>query len=282
MDKDIQNKIRAKYDPEKQALAQAWIEELTGKNFSDGFQESLKDGVLLCEALNKIKAGSVKKINNTKMAFKQRENIVNFLDGCKALGMKESDCFVTQDLFEGDNIVVVIDQLFSLGALSRRVDGFEGPYLGIKFADQNKREFSAEVVAAGKCAVPLQNSGSIAVDKGQGTDKIVLYGKVGQELGKASSEVSQQNGGSIAIEKDKGTDHIVRYGKVGAEMGKASNEVSQQNGGSIAIEKDKGTDHIVRYGKVGAEMGQASSATSQQNGGSIAVERNRNLDSITR
>merc|ERR1719498_789304 len=114
MDKDIQNKIKAKFDPERQAQAQAWIEQLTGKTFpSDSFHESLKDGTLLCELINKIKPGSVKKIAVTKMVFKQRENIVQYLDACKKIGMKESDCFVTQDLFEGDNMVVVVDQIFA-------------------------------------------------------------------------------------------------------------------------------------------------------------------------
>lgn len=282
LDKDIQNKIAAKFDPEKQAQAQAWIEALTGEAFPGSFHDALKDGQRLCKALNAIKAGSVPKITNSNMPFKQRENIVGYLDGCKKLGMKEVDLFVTQDLFEGDNMVAVVDQIFALGALSRNVPGFSGPYLGVKFSDENKREFTKEQIVAGKMAVPLQNAGSVQVEKEKGTDNIVKYGKVGQELGKASSEVSQQNSGSIAVEKDKGTDHIVKYGKVGQELGKASTEVSQQNSGSIAIEKEKGTDHIVRYGKVGQEMGKASDAVSQQNAGSIHVDKEKRLDHIVR
>jgi hypothetical protein len=246
MDKDIQNKLRAKFDPEKQAQAQAWVENLTGIQFEGSFHDSLKDGVKLCKLVNTIKPGSVKKVNETKMAFKQRENIVNYLEACKALGMKESDCFVTQDLFEGDNMVVVIDQIFCLGALSRKVDGFAGPYLGVKIADENKREFTAEQIIAGKQIVPQQNAGSVAVEKSKGTDAIVMYGKVGQEMGKCSEEVSQQNAGSIQVEKNKGTDHIVKYGKVGQEMGECSSEVTQQNMGSIEVQKDKRLDQINR------------------------------------
>merc|ERR1712141_779315 len=226
--------------------------------------------------------GSVKKINKNKMAFKQRENIVNYLDACKKLGMRDTDCFVSQDLFEGDNMVAVIDQIYALGALSRKTKGFEGPYFGVKFADENKREFTEEQIKAGKKFVPLQNAGSIAVDKGKGTDKIVKYGLVGQDMGESVDEsgVSQQNAGSIAIEKEKGTDHIVKYGKVGQDMGKSTGGTSQQNAGSIAIEK--GTDHIVRYGKVGQELGESVGGTSQQNEGSVERSKGKKLDNVSR
>jgi len=45
----------------------------------------------------------------------------------------------------GDNAGAVVDQLFSLGAASRDVADFQGPYLGVKFAKENVREFSEEV-----------------------------------------------------------------------------------------------------------------------------------------
>ena len=38
-----------KYDPEREKQARHWLEEVTGTPFSSlNFQESLKDGVLLC------------------------------------------------------------------------------------------------------------------------------------------------------------------------------------------------------------------------------------------
>ena len=261
----------------KQQQAQDWVETLTGAKFEGSFHESLKNGVKLCQCLNIIKAGTIKKIYEGTMAFKVRENIVNYLEGCKSLGaqwlslfffsrslrlsfctvtpltpyhpshtgMKETDCFVTQDLYEGDNMVVVIDQLFALGALSKGIAGFEGPYIGVKFSAENKREFSAEVTAAGACFVPQTSAGSVAVEKSKGTDSIVMYGKVGQEMGIASSEATQQTSGSIAVEKEKGTDSIVMYGKVGQEMGVASSEVNTLMG-AIEVEKGSNQDLLTR------------------------------------
>lgn len=284
MDKDIQDRMRAKFDPDKQAQAQTWIEEILGVGFEhDSFHENLKDGVLLCQLLNKIKPKTCRKIyKGGKQAFQMRENIVKYLNGCQKLGMNNTDCFVSQDLYEGDNMVAVIDQIFALGAVSRNVDGFEGPYLGVKHSDENKRVFTKEQIAESKKIVPLQNAGSIEVEKSKGTDKIVMYAKAGIGLGKASNVISQQNAGSIEVKKSTGTDHIVKYGKVGQEMGKSVGGISQQNAGSIEVKKGAKTDHIVKYGIVGQEMGKSVGGVSQQNAGSIAIEKEKGTDHIVK
>ena len=50
--------------------------QLSGKEKGDAeFAEWLKDGTVLCEAINGLKPGSVKKISPSKMPFKQMENI---------------------------------------------------------------------------------------------------------------------------------------------------------------------------------------------------------------
>lgn len=65
--------------------------------------------------INIIKPGSVKKINNSKMAFKQMENIGKFLDACEGIGMVKTDLFQTVDLFEVQNIPLVVDTIHALG-----------------------------------------------------------------------------------------------------------------------------------------------------------------------
>lgn len=72
--------INSKYNDEQASEALEWIQMLTKQNINtsgdmDNFYETLKDGTLLCQLANCIKAGTVKKINESKMAFKCMENI---------------------------------------------------------------------------------------------------------------------------------------------------------------------------------------------------------------
>jgi hypothetical protein len=59
----------------------------------------------------------VGRINKQKMTFKQRENIELFLKGCGDYGLKTQDLFQVNDLFEGKNLYMVVDNLYSLGGL---------------------------------------------------------------------------------------------------------------------------------------------------------------------
>lgn len=77
--------INSKYSEELAAESLEWIKEITSEPINtsgdpDNFFEVLKDGVLLCKLINCIKPGSIKKVNETKMAFKCMENITgNFV-----------------------------------------------------------------------------------------------------------------------------------------------------------------------------------------------------------
>ena len=70
----------AKYDEELAAVAKQWICDVTGENnsedySSDSIHQWLKDGTILCRLINGLQPNSVKKINESKMAFK----MVSFL-----------------------------------------------------------------------------------------------------------------------------------------------------------------------------------------------------------
>ena len=56
------------------------------------------------------------------MAFKQMENINNFLEACEAIGCKKTDLFQTVDLYESTNpnqVRVFIISIFIYEPLSR-------------------------------------------------------------------------------------------------------------------------------------------------------------------
>ncbi|XP_028401817.1 calponin-2-like [Dendronephthya gigantea] len=145
MTADIARKKAGKYDPELEKEAKEFIESTTGKSFPGGFHESLKDGVILCDLANALQPGSVKKINESKMAFKMMENIGNFLQFCQSIGVNKIDLFQTVDLYEATNIPGVIDGIL---AVKRKVTGGE--------STPNVRDFTDEQMKAGQGIIGLQ------------------------------------------------------------------------------------------------------------------------------
>ncbi|XP_077615007.1 LIM and calponin homology domains-containing protein 1 isoform X3 [Crocuta crocuta] len=88
--------------------AQKWIEQVTGRSFGDkDFRTGLENGILLCELLNAIKPGLVKKINRLPTPIAGLDNIILFLRGCKELGLRESQLFDPNDLQDTSNRVTV-------------------------------------------------------------------------------------------------------------------------------------------------------------------------------
>lgn len=112
--------VNAKYSEELAQEVLEWIGRITNEDFNragdmDNFYEVLKDGTLLCRLVNNIKPGSVKKINESKMAFKCMENISAFLAAARDLGVPAQETFQTVDLWERQNLNSVVICLQSLG-----------------------------------------------------------------------------------------------------------------------------------------------------------------------
>ncbi|XP_038068193.1 calponin-3-like isoform X2 [Patiria miniata] len=114
MTAELADKKAGKYDPVAEQEAREWIEAVVGEPIQDNFQEGLKDGIILCKLANKLQPGSVRRINESKMAFKQVVNAIHAL-GRKARekgfdgptpGATESRHrdFTEEQLKEGQNI----------------------------------------------------------------------------------------------------------------------------------------------------------------------------------
>jgi hypothetical protein len=130
LDRDVARRIASKYDAGRERAVQAWVEQVVGYSFPEAtFHESLKNGIILCELINAVIPGTVKKINRRSMPFLERENIANYLNGCRDNGMALVDLFDTQDLYENKNVVSVIDNLYAFAAFARTQSTFSGPYL---------------------------------------------------------------------------------------------------------------------------------------------------------
>lgn len=108
MSAEVAGRIAAKHNPELEAEAVQWLETLTGTSKEGELSDWLHDGQvpplirhlltgsdrsslstwylsckILCKAMNALQPGSIKKVNENKMAFKQMENISNFLAACQ-------------------------------------------------------------------------------------------------------------------------------------------------------------------------------------------------------
>jgi len=157
LSRDIQKKLEAKYNLDQEVQCRAWIEEVLDEKLSDqevgmhNFQHCLKDGQVLCKLLNTLNGEAlIKKINSQKMAFKQMENIEQFIKGCKTFGLKDGDIFQTADLYECQNMSQVIATIYAVSSVASSEKGYEGPSIGTKIAEKNEREFDEATLNAGK------------------------------------------------------------------------------------------------------------------------------------
>lgn len=147
--------------PTPEEEAQEWIESVLEEKFLASFGDSLKDGILLCNLMNKIRPGLIPRIQTSPMPFKQMENITAFLRACRAVGVAEFDLFETVDLFELKKVPLVVNCIHALGrAVQKNVPEFDGPSLGAKIATVNKRTFSAAQMKEAAAAVPILAHGS--------------------------------------------------------------------------------------------------------------------------
>jgi len=169
LNRDISAKMAAKQDPALESEAQAWVEAVNGEKFPKGvaYEDALKDGIILCKLINKLKPGSVPKITTKGGGFALRENVSAFCNAARAYGVPDNELFQTVDLFEKKNIGQVTLAIHALGRFAQK-NGFTGPTLGIKMCDENKREFTDDQLRASEGFIGLQaGSNKGATQSGQ-------------------------------------------------------------------------------------------------------------------
>ncbi|NWV48299.1 LMO7 protein, partial [Daphoenositta chrysoptera] len=118
---------------------------VTGQSFgTEDFRAALENGVLLCDLINKIKPGIVKKINRLPTPIAGLDNINVFLKACENIGLKEAQLFHPGDLQDLSNRVTVKPEetnrrlknvlitLYWLGRKAQSDPNYNGPYLNLK------------------------------------------------------------------------------------------------------------------------------------------------------
>jgi len=99
---------------EKGNQARNWIEKVLKEKIQEvDLGKALQNGVLLCRTIRTLRPDLINQIHETTQ-FKSIENINNFLNACKKLGVPDRILFSPTDLYDGKNYLNVIRTIHSL------------------------------------------------------------------------------------------------------------------------------------------------------------------------
>ncbi|XP_058235826.1 LIM domain only protein 7b isoform X3 [Hemibagrus wyckioides] len=125
--------------------AQRWMEEVTKKRFgSSNFRSALENGVLLCDLINKLKPGVIKRVNRLSTPIAGLDNVNVFLKACGKLGLNEAQLFHPGDLQDVSTRVTVrhhetsrrlknvLITIYWLGRKAHADPSYSGPQLNFK------------------------------------------------------------------------------------------------------------------------------------------------------
>ncbi|OXA50648.1 muscle-specific protein 20 [Folsomia candida] len=174
-------KISGIRDPDEEAEAAAWVQQVVGEQFPPvPYEDILRNGIVLCKLINRLQPGIIKKVNTSGGDYKFIDNIQQFLKAAADYGVPVGDLFEAPDLYERKNIPVVTKAIFSLGRTTYKHPEWQGPWLGPKPADENLRHFSEDVLRAGQSIIGLQagqNKGASQAGSNLGAQRRILLGK---------------------------------------------------------------------------------------------------------
>ncbi|KAI5639879.1 calponin-like domain-containing protein [Phthorimaea operculella] len=211
------DRCAGKREPEKDLEAQQWIEAVIGERFPPGmpYEHALRDGIILCKLMNRLQPGIIQKVNVSggdykfmdnisqdgiilcKLMnrlqpgiiqkvnvsggdYKFMDNISQFQKACIKYGVPDTDLFQTTDLWDQKNIALVTNTIFAVGRTAYKHPEWRGPWLGPRPAEENRREFSEDVLRAGESVIGLQaGTNKLASQSGQnfGASRKIILGK---------------------------------------------------------------------------------------------------------
>jgi len=258
--------------------AQAWIEAVTHDPFDDSlsFLANLKTGVRLCKLINAIKPGSVKKVSESTMAFRQIDNINMFLKGCQAMGMPASDCFGAKKLFdEGDCRKEVLNTLESLGGLCQ-AQGVAVPVFGKnKYATKNTRVWTDEQ----KLRQARADRGSMLMQGSSGTMERVGESSSGITFGNSAAGAGVGGmtllsaGSADTMERVAGSQRGITFGNAAAGAGVGGDGTLLNVGSAGTMERVQGRKAGITFGNEAAGAGSGGGGTLVNAGSAATMER---------
>lgn len=116
LDLEMKLKREAVYESEwkeKETEVLNWIESVTGEQVDHIFLH-LKSGRLLCKLANILLPNSIKKVNEQKIVFYERENIQKFCNAIISFGIPPDHIFSVDSLYDAKDLISVIRTLLAL------------------------------------------------------------------------------------------------------------------------------------------------------------------------
>ncbi|KAK3734958.1 hypothetical protein RRG08_038982 [Elysia crispata] len=147
-----------KRDPELEEQALVWIEQNLGHPIDrkTPYEDVLKDGIILCNLMNKLMPGCIKKIDTKGGGFALMQNIERFQVAARKWGVPENEVFQTVALWEKKNIPQVTLCIHAIAREAQKHPEYSGPSLGPKMAEKTERNFTEEQLLEAKNTVSLQ------------------------------------------------------------------------------------------------------------------------------
>jgi hypothetical protein len=126
---DLAVKRAEAYDKELESRVRTWIEGIIERPLGDEFRESLMDGTAVCELFNKLKPGTISKIHNSPILIFRRENWGLFQRACIAIGCREEETCVFEDVYDDRNMGLFLTNIVALARQTQYEPGYNGPML---------------------------------------------------------------------------------------------------------------------------------------------------------
>jgi len=173
--------LAGKRDTDQEIQAQQWIEAVIGERFPQvPYEYALRDGIILCKLMNRLAPGIIPRINVTGGDYKFMDNLNQFQKACSLYGVSDVDLFQTTDLWDFKNISLVTQTIFAIGRATYKHPEYNGPRLGPRPAEENRRDFSEDQLRASESIIGLQagtNRGANQSGMNVGATRKIILGK---------------------------------------------------------------------------------------------------------
>ena len=177
---DLERKRNANYDYALEGRVRAWIEGIIGRSLGPNLRESLMDGTILCELINRLRPGTITRIHNSPQIMFRRENFGSFQNACLKLGCKDNETCVFEDVYDNKNMGLFLTNIVSLARNVQYKPGYHGPILqdAAKQAEANVTNFSDAQLKRTACMPTKYDEANMKAQKAMETGRYTAHGVV--------------------------------------------------------------------------------------------------------